>query len=54
VQGLSREVETLSSQLEPEVAEAALEDGIGAVLEGRWVAASADPDPVRSPQLLWQ
>ncbi len=48
-------------QLEPEVAEATLEDGVGAVVEGqegRRVAASADPDAVRGPQLpgqvLWQ
>ncbi len=37
------------------MAEAALEDGIGAVVEGRegWcVATSADPDAVLGPQLL--
>jgi hypothetical protein len=48
------------AQLEPEVAEAALEDGVGAVLEGRegregrCVAALADPDAVRGPQLPGQ
>jgi hypothetical protein len=43
------------------VAEAVLEEGVGAVVEGpegRRVAASSDPDPVCSPQLLglvlWQ
>jgi hypothetical protein len=45
------------AHLEPEVAEAALEDGVGAVVEGRegrHVAAAADPDQVRGPQLLGQ
>ncbi len=45
------------AHLEPEVAEAALEDGVGAVVEGRKgrrVAAAADPYSVRSPQLLRQ
>ncbi len=45
------------TQLEPEVAEAVLEDSVGAVIEGREgrrVTASADPDAVRSPQLLGQ
>ncbi len=39
VQGLRREVEmsSLSSHLEPEVAEAALQDGVRAVVErGEW------------------
>ena len=43
------------------MAEAVLEEGVGAVVEGpegRRVAASSDPDPVRGPQLLgkvlWQ
>jgi hypothetical protein len=40
------------------VVEAALEDGVGAVTEGRRVAASVDPDTVRGLQLLgkvlWQ
>ncbi len=45
------------AQLEPEVAEAALEDGIGAVVEGRegrGVAALAKTDTVRGPQLPGQ
>jgi hypothetical protein len=62
VQGLSREVETLtslSSQLEPEVAEAVLENGVGAVVEGQCVATLTDPDVVLHGsqvlgQILWQ
>ncbi len=45
------------AQLELEVAEAALEDGIGAVVEGRegrGMAASAKTDAVRGPQLQGQ
>jgi hypothetical protein len=40
------------TQLEPGVAEAAIQDGVGAVVEGRRVAASADQDSVCGPQLL--
>ncbi len=42
------------AHLEPEVAEAALHDCVGTVVEGRHVAAAADPDALRSPQLLGQ
>jgi hypothetical protein len=49
------------AQLEPEEAEAALEDGVGAIVEGRegqCVVALAGPDAIRGPQLpgqvLWQ
>ncbi len=43
--------------MEPEVAEAVLQDCVGAILEGRegrHVAAAADPDAFRGPQLLGQ
>jgi hypothetical protein len=45
------------THLEPEVAEAALQDFVGAVVEGqegRHVGAAADPDTFRGPQLLGQ
>ncbi len=42
------------AHLEPEVAEAALQDCIGAIVEGRHVATAVDPDAFRGPQLLGQ
>ncbi len=45
------------AHLEPDVAEAALQDCVGTVAEGRkgrHVATAADPDALRSPQLLGQ
>jgi hypothetical protein len=47
----------LVTHLEPEVAEAALQYGVGAVIKGQewWhVAAAADPDAFGGPQLLGQ
>ncbi len=42
------------AHLDPEVAEAALQDCVGTVVDGRHVAAAADPDAFRGPQLLGQ
>ncbi len=51
------DVVLLVTHLEPEVAGAALQDGVGAVVEwreGRHMAAATDPDAFGGPQLLWQ
>ncbi len=51
------DVVLLVAHLEPEAAEAALQDGVGAIIEGpvgRHVAAATDPDALGGPQLLWQ
>ncbi len=48
------DVVLLVTHLEPEAAETAQQDGVGAIIEGRHVAAVTDPDAFGGPQLLWQ
>ncbi len=48
------DVVLLGAHLEPDVADAALQDGVGAVVEGRQMAAAGDPDTFGGPQLLGQ
>jgi hypothetical protein len=51
------DVVLLVTHLEPELAKASLQGGVGTIAEGpvgRQVAGATDPDAFRGPQLLWQ